>query len=202
MSATLTRRGLGATAAGLTLFFSLSPAGAQKALPGSLQTNRRLDAWLRINADGTVTVFTGKVEIGQGAVTALLQMAAEELDVSPARIRMVSGDTALTPDEGFTAGSQSMEYGGTALRYAAAEARAILLGLAAEKLGVPAASATGRPTRTAPPGGAGRSPRRAGRAPPTGRWRRRTACSGGRRRASRRSRPASTGSSAPACRGS
>ncbi|WP_431271882.1 molybdopterin cofactor-binding domain-containing protein [Dankookia sp. P2] len=142
MSTTLTRRGLGAAAAGLTLLFSLSPAGAATKLPGSLETNRRLDAWLRIDPDGTVTVCTGKVEIGQGAVTALMQIAAEELDVAPARIRMVSGDTALTPDEGFTAGSQSMEYGGTALRYAAAEVRAILLGLAAEKLGVPAASLT------------------------------------------------------------
>ncbi|MFZ4410073.1 MAG: molybdopterin cofactor-binding domain-containing protein [Paracraurococcus sp.] len=154
MSTTLTRRGLGAAAAGLTLLFSLSPATAQKALPGSLQTNRRLDAWLRINADGTVTVFTGKVEIGQGAVTALMQFAAEELDVAPSRIRMVSGDTALTPDEGFTAGSQSMENGGAALRYAAAEARAILLDLAAARLGVPAASLTVADGTIAAPGGA------------------------------------------------
>src|SRR3954454_20573351 len=154
MSTTLTRRGLGGLAARVTLFFSLSPAGAQKALPGSLQTNRRLDAWLRINPDDTVTVFTGKVESGQGAVSALLQFAAEELDVAPARIRMVSGDTALTPDEGVTAGSQSMEYGGTALRYAAAEARAILLGLAAEQLGVPAASLTVSAGTIMAPGGA------------------------------------------------
>src|SRR3954451_14011151 len=109
MSTTLTRRGLGAAAAGLTLFFSLSPAGAQKALPGSLQTNRRLDAWLRINADGTAMVFTGKVELGQGILTALRQIAAEELDLPLDRITMISGDTGRTPDEGQTAGSQSIQ---------------------------------------------------------------------------------------------
>ena len=91
MSTTLTRRGLGAAAAGLTLFFSLSPRrGAARRCRAACRPTGRLDAWLRINADGTVTVFTGKVEIGQGAVTALMQMAAEELDVAPARIRMVS----------------------------------------------------------------------------------------------------------------
>ncbi|MDO9709950.1 xanthine dehydrogenase family protein molybdopterin-binding subunit [Paracraurococcus lichenis] len=156
MQGMITRRGLGAGAAGLTLLFSLAPAGAQpRRLPGSLDTNRRLDAWLRIDPAGTVTVCTGKVEIGQGAVTALMQIAAEELDVSPARIRMISGDTARTPDEGFTAGSQSMEYGGIALRYAGAEARAILLGLAAERLGVPAASLTVEDGSIRTPGGAG-----------------------------------------------
>lgn len=152
MDGTLTRRGLGA-AAGLTLLFSLRPAAAAAKLPGSLETNRRLDAWLRIEPGGAVTVCTGKVEIGQGAVTALMQIAAEELDVAPARIRMVSGDTARTPDEGFTAGSQSMEYGGTALRYAAAEARAILLDLAAARLGAPAASLTVEDGSIAAPGG-------------------------------------------------
>src|SRR5437764_692669 len=94
-------------------------------LPGSLEKNRRLDAWIRIDPEGTVTVFTGKVELGQGAVTALAQIAADELDVGFSRIRMVSGDTARTPNEGFTSGSQSMELGGTALKHAAAEARSI-----------------------------------------------------------------------------
>ncbi|MBK1657672.1 xanthine dehydrogenase family protein molybdopterin-binding subunit [Paracraurococcus ruber] len=157
MRETLTRRGLGQAAAGLTLLFSLAPAGAQPRLPGSLQTNRRLDAWLRIEPGGVVTVCTGKVEIGQGAVTALLQIAAEELDVAPSRIRMVSGDTALTPDEGFTAGSQSMEQGGTALRFAAAEARAILLDLAAARLGAPAAALAVEDGSIRAPGGAATS---------------------------------------------
>ncbi len=148
MTAMLSRRQFGLGAGVLTVAFSLLPHGAlaQPAppakLPGSLNTNRSLDAWIRIDPEGTVTVFTGKVELGQGAVTALAQIAADELDVGFARIRMVAGDTARTPDEGFTSGSQSMEFGGTALRFAAAEARQILLGLAAEKLGADAASLT------------------------------------------------------------
>jgi len=136
----LSRRDFGKSAGALVVAFSLSShvaiaQGAAPRLPGSLNNNRRLDAWLRIDADGTVTVFTGKVELGQGAVTALAQIAADELDVAFSRVRMIAGDTARTPDEGFTSGSQSMESSGTALRYAAAEARAILLSLAAEKLG-------------------------------------------------------------------
>src|SRR5262245_15076312 len=75
-----------------------------------------LDAWLRINADGSAAIFTGKVELGQGVLTALAQIAAEELDLPLARVEMVSGDTARTPDEGWTAGSQSTEYDGTAIR--------------------------------------------------------------------------------------
>ena len=104
-------------------------------LPGSLQTNRMLDGWLRISADGKVTIFTGKCELGQGILTALAQIASDELDVAYERIEMVSADTARTPNEGMTAGSLSVENSGTALRYACAEARQILLGLAASKLG-------------------------------------------------------------------
>ena len=104
-------------------------------MPGSLATNRRLDGWLAINADGTVTVFTGKVELGQGIGTALAQIVADELDVDLARIVMISGDTSRTPNEGVTSGSQSIEQGGTALRFAAAEARELLLSAAAAKLG-------------------------------------------------------------------
>ena len=74
------------------------------------------------------------VELGQGIVTALAQIAAEELDLPLARISMISGDTGRTPNEGMTAGSQSVENSGTALRLAAAEVRAILLELAAPKL--------------------------------------------------------------------
>jgi CO/xanthine dehydrogenase Mo-binding subunit len=125
--------GLGALVVG----FSLDPelAWTQVRLPGSLQNNRKLDGWIRINADGTATVFTGKVELGQGILTALKQIAAEELDLPLARIRMISGDTGQTPNEGQTAGSQSVENSGTALRLAGAEVRAILLDLAAKRLG-------------------------------------------------------------------
>lgn len=104
------------------------------ALSNSLRNNPQLDNWIRIDADETVTVFTGKVEIGQGLRTAIAQIAAEELDVDLARLRVVDGDTAQTPDEGITAGSQSMEQSGTAVRQAAADARRHLLALAHEAL--------------------------------------------------------------------
>ena len=107
-------------------------------LPGSLNNNRMLDSWLRIEPDGSVTIFTGKIELGQGIGTALTQIAADELDVDLKRINLVHGDTALTPNEGQTAGSQSVQDSGTAVRFACAEAREILLSAAAAKLGVPA----------------------------------------------------------------
>jgi xanthine dehydrogenase molybdopterin-binding subunit B len=139
----LKRRRLLQSAGALVVAFSWgAPAGiAQQAqtprLPGSLNTNRMLDAWLRINPDGTVTVFTGKVELGQGILTALAQIASDELDVAYQRIEMVSADTSRSPDEGMTAGSLSVENSGTALRYACAEARSLLLAAASKKLGVP-----------------------------------------------------------------
>ena len=113
-------------------------APAKAKLPGSLDANRRIDQWLKFDADGSVTIYTGKVEIGQGVVTAMAQIAAEELDVPLAKIRMVSGDTVLTPDEGHTSGSRSIDEGGTALRYACAEARDLLLKAAAAQLDIPA----------------------------------------------------------------
>src|SRR6185436_13288543 len=114
---------------------SQSPDTPRK-LPGSLNANRRLDSWLRIEPDGTVTVFPGKVEIGQGILTALSQIVAEELDVSLARIRLAQANTSYSPNEGMTSGSQSITDGGVALRYAAAEARDLLLQLAAKRLKV------------------------------------------------------------------
>ena len=124
----------------LVVAFSLDPRSArgQERLPGSLQGNRRLDAWIRIKADGSATVFTGKVELGQGILTALAQIAAEELDLPLSRVEMISGDTARTPNEGHTSGSVSVESSGTALRMASAEVRSILLELAAKRLGVAA----------------------------------------------------------------
>lgn len=105
-------------------------------LPGSLDRNRDLRQWLAINADGTVTVRPGKVEIGQGILTALVQMVSEELDVKVERIRLVAAATDLSPNEGITSGSRSIQESGTALRYASAEARELLLSRAAERLGV------------------------------------------------------------------
>lgn len=138
----MTRRQFGLSVAGIVVSFSMAPdfIGAEAAgLPGNLDAAPRLDAWLRINADGRVTVFTGKVELGQGILTALAQIAAEELDLPLRSIRMVSGHTGVTPDEGYTTGSRSLEDGGTALRHACAEARAVLLQAAAARFGVPAA---------------------------------------------------------------
>ena len=108
-------------------------------IPPSLERNPELDSWLRIDAAGTVTVFTGKVELGQGITTALARIAADELDVALARIRVHTADTAEGPNELLTVGSNSLEESGTALRIAAADARAQLLELAAAELGVPAA---------------------------------------------------------------
>jgi CO/xanthine dehydrogenase Mo-binding subunit len=145
---TLTRRTFTQGMGGIVLAFTLAPAdllaqgAAAPRLPGSLNNNRRLDAWLRINTDGTATVFPGKVELGQGILTALWQIAAEELDLPLARVTILSVDTSRSPNEGFTFGSQSIENSGTALRLAGAEARAILIELAGRKLGVAADTLT------------------------------------------------------------
>jgi nicotinate dehydrogenase subunit B len=116
----------------------MSPADKPipRKLPGSLDGNRVLSRWLSVNRDGTVTVFPGKVEIGQGILTALMQIVAEELDIAIERIRLAPASTAYSPDEGITSGSRSIQEGGMALRYAAAEARDLLLERAATKLGV------------------------------------------------------------------
>ncbi|HEX5943315.1 MAG TPA: molybdopterin cofactor-binding domain-containing protein, partial [Anaerolineales bacterium] len=98
------------------------------------EASNGLDDWLAIGTDGTITAFSGKVEIGTGVRTALAQIVAEELDVPLARVHMVMGDTALTPDEGYTAGSMTIRSSGTALRQAAAEARRAMLEMASEQL--------------------------------------------------------------------
>jgi len=106
------------------------------ALPPSLAANPRLGDWLRVRPDGFVEVRPGKVELGQGVLTALAQIAAEELDVGLEQVRMVPAATGLSPDEGYTAGSMSVEYSGAALRLVCAEARARYLTVAAARLGV------------------------------------------------------------------
>lgn len=102
----------------------------------------RLDRWIRVSRDGTVTLLTGKVEIGQGITTALAQCVADELDVAFDRVRVPAPDTDTSPDEGFTAGSRSIEESGQTLRLIAAEARALLLERAATTLGSDPASLT------------------------------------------------------------
>ena len=105
-------------------------------LPESLAANPVLGEWVRIGSDGVVEVRSGKVELGQGVLTALAQIAAEELGVDVARVRMIAAATDRSPDEGFTAGSRSIQQSGAALRQVCAEARAIYLDAAATKLAV------------------------------------------------------------------
>ena len=103
-------------------------------MAGTLAFRPDIDAWVRINPNNTIRVFTGKVELGQHIKTALAMIAAEELEVKLDQILLISGDTAQTPNEGYTAGSMSMEFSGNAIRNACAEAKQILLEKAAEVL--------------------------------------------------------------------
>ena len=103
-------------------------------LPLSIINNRRLDKWLRFQPDRTVKLAVGKVEIGQGVLIALSQIAAEELDVDVGRIDILSGDTADAPDEGSTSSSQSIEVSGRSVRLISAELRARILGRLAQRL--------------------------------------------------------------------
>jgi len=138
------------SAGALVVAFSLSmrafsqEGGSQEAvapnLPGSLKSTPWLDAWIRIGPEGDITVFTGKAELGQGIKTALIQVAAEELDVAPSAIRLITADTGRSPNEGLTAGSHSMQDSGTAILNAAANVRGLLQRAAAERLGVAADS--------------------------------------------------------------
>jgi nicotinate dehydrogenase subunit B len=104
------------------------------ALPKSLTDNPQLATWIGFEDGGRVRLATGKVEIGQGVLTALAQIAAEELDVAPQRLRIVSGETTTSPAEGFTSGSNSIAISGTAIRLACAQVRALFLRHAADKL--------------------------------------------------------------------
>src|SRR5262249_48038419 len=131
--------GAASAIAGLTISFKWAAAQAPPQggppVPPMIRANPQLDAWVRIAADGSVTVMTGRVELGQGILTAMRQVAADELDVAPARIALISGDTAHTPNEGVTAGSLAVKLGSTALGLACADARATLIGVAAKAWG-------------------------------------------------------------------
>ena len=124
----------------LAVGFSMAglPAGAQTLMAPRGVAKDAVDSWLTITPDNRVTVYVGKVDLGTGARTALMQMAAEELDVSFARIEMVMGDTATTPDQWLTAANLTIFQGGSELRRAAASARRALVERAAQRLGVPA----------------------------------------------------------------
>jgi nicotinate dehydrogenase subunit B len=103
-------------------------------LPASIQNNRRMDKWIRFNPDRTVRLAVGKVELGQGNVTALAQIAADELDVALDRISVLSGDTQDAPDEGQTTSSQSIEVSGRSVRLVSAELRTRVLDRLARRL--------------------------------------------------------------------
>ena len=103
-------------------------------LPLSITNNRRLDKWVRFGPDRRVRLAVGKVEIGQGVLTALSQIAAEELDVGFGRISILAGDTEAAPDEGSTSSSQSIEMSGSSVRLLMAEVRARVLDRLARRL--------------------------------------------------------------------
>ena len=141
-SVVLNRRSVLAGGGALIVSFSLRDAFAQdqaapppspspSSLPGSLKGAPYLDSWIRIDADDSITVFTGKAELGQGFRTACQQIAAEELDVPFASLKLVTADTSHTANEGYTSGSNSMKDSGTAVQHAAAQVRALLIAQAA-----------------------------------------------------------------------
>ena len=105
-------------------------------MPVSLAANPKLSSWVKFGDDGQVTLCPGKVEIGQGIVTALAQIAADELDIDIGRVQMVRATTAGSPNEGVTSGSLSIQQSGRAIRAACAEIRQIFLIAASDKLGV------------------------------------------------------------------
>jgi len=111
----------------------LQPRGALAGPPDAKQ----IDTWLAIHADNTATVYVGFAELGQGASTALLQIAADELDLDMSQIKSVGLDTNVTPNQGGTYSSASIARGGPQVRQAAAEARRALLGMASKRLNVP-----------------------------------------------------------------
>jgi CO/xanthine dehydrogenase Mo-binding subunit len=144
----LDRRRVLASGGALIVSFSLSHAFAQDQAgtaaaapapkpPGSLATTPFLDSWIRIDADGGITVFTGKVELGQGFKTAFQQIAADELDVPFGALQVITADTDRTANEGYTSGSHSMQDSGTAIQNAAAQTRALLVAEAARRLNLP-----------------------------------------------------------------
>ena len=150
MTATLTRRTVLAGTGALVVGFALRAAPATAAAPesgvsgganlaGSLKKTPMLDSWIRVEATGRVEVLTGKAELGQGIATAFVQIAAEELDLPLDAVTIRTADTGTTPDEGYTAGSHSIQDSGSAIRAAAAEVRRLLVGEAAARWSIPVA---------------------------------------------------------------
>ncbi|HMI04590.1 MAG TPA: molybdopterin cofactor-binding domain-containing protein [Pedobacter sp.] len=139
------RRSFIKSAGSLTVLFSLDytgllasvMVGQDPELPGILRRTPAVSAWLEVLANGSVRVFTGKVEQGQGLCGAIAQVTAEELDLKVSQVEVVIADTRRTPNEGFTGASSSTENSVLSVRYAAAAARRELMDLAAAVLGAP-----------------------------------------------------------------
>src|SRR2546428_2871486 len=135
-----TRRELLVGTGALVVSFGLAP-GALAQTPGATKPLAldQVDSFLAVGKDGAVTMYTGKVDIGTGIRIALPQMVAEELDVTLASVKLIEGDTALTPDQGPTWGSLSVQIAGVQLRQAAATARQALIQMAVQRFGSPSA---------------------------------------------------------------
>lgn len=133
MSLDLSRRALLGSAAALMVAFTLPRAAAAT---GKITDPAEVDGFLAIGADGRVTVYCGKVDLGQGLRIAIRQLAAEELGIGVDAVALIEGDTLLTPDQGPTAGSTGVAKGGVQIRQAAATARQALIRLAAARLEV------------------------------------------------------------------
>jgi CO/xanthine dehydrogenase Mo-binding subunit len=118
------------------LAFAQAPQPGRFDGPGTPQ----LDSWIAIGADGNVTAYTGKVELGHGLYTSQTQLIAEELCVPLARVKLIQGDTGVAPDQGTTSGSQShpVNFNDGGLALAGATAREALLQMASQRMGVPA----------------------------------------------------------------
>ena len=116
-------------------FNFISYAGSSFASPESMD-KKDVNAWLQLDSDGFITIYSGKVDLGTGVKTALIQMTADELDVPMGKIKMVMGDTGTTIDQGQTAGSLSIKDGGVQIRAACATARNALINQAAQYWGV------------------------------------------------------------------
>jgi CO/xanthine dehydrogenase Mo-binding subunit len=138
----LSRRQLIEGAAGLVVSFAIGQSGFAAPAPEGVAARsvepESLDSWLAIARDGTVTLYTGRVDLGTGTETVYAQFVAEELDVPVGKVHVVMGDTRLTPNQGKTTASLNVVRGSQPVRVAAAEARTVLVRLAAERLGVAA----------------------------------------------------------------
>jgi len=141
-------KGGGALVVGFSMAGTLLAPGKASAAGGSPFDSygpfdpEQIDSWLIIHADNTASIKLGKVELGQGSTTGLLMIAGEELDMDMSQLRMIPNDTNVTPDQGITAGSSSIQGGGKQTRAAAAAGRQALLGLAAARLGAGAGTLT------------------------------------------------------------